>query len=273
MYRNFFIAGLIALLSACGGGTGGVGPSVSQVKALSLKYGQTAAIYVVGKYLRTDMVAETGTCANPSFSALSTTEAAILNCRITVTGPMPISIKDADGVVLFTTTLTVMQPQVTLVTSEGSLVMELYPDVVPGTVNNFLSYVNKGFYATTIFHRVIAGFVIQAGGYTKGVVTREGQTAPIVLESNKGLSNTRGSVAMARASEANSATSQFFINLVDNPFLDFASAASPGYAVFGKVLSGLAVVDAIAGKPTGASAGLVDVPLADVTILSATQTQ
>jgi peptidyl-prolyl cis-trans isomerase A (cyclophilin A) len=261
-------------LSACGGG-GGASPSVSQVEAKSLKYGQTASIQVVGKYLRHDMTASTGpTCTDPTFNTKdSTTDVAILNCKVTKTGPVPITIQDASGDVLFTTTLTVPQPQVTFITSEGAMVLELYPDVVPATVDNFLVYVNNGYYIKTLFHRVISGFVIQAGGYTTGPVKKEGQLAPITLESNKGLSNTRGTVAMARTSDPNSATSEFYINLADNLFLDYASPASPGYAVFGKVVGGIGVVDTIAAKPTGVAGGMPDVPLADVSIVIAAQTR
>jgi peptidyl-prolyl cis-trans isomerase A (cyclophilin A) len=97
-----------------------------------------------------------------------------------------------------------------------TVVQELYPDVVPATVDNFLVYVNNGFYIKTLFHRVISGFVIQAGGYTTGLVKKEGQAAPIALESNRGLSNTRGTVAMARTSAPNSATSEFYVNVAEH---------------------------------------------------------
>lgn len=274
MYKRTLITGLVALLNACGGGgNDGAAPSVSQIQAQSLKYGQTASIYVVGKYLRGDMVASTGTCTNPSFGSTSSTEAAILNCKVTATGPLPITIRAANGDVLFSKTLTVLQPEVTLITSKGNIVMELYPSVVPNTVNNFLAYVNSRYYASTLFHRVIAGFVIQGGGYTTGVVKKDGQIAPIALETNKGLSNTRGMVTMARTSDPDSATSEFFINLVDNLTLDYQNANNPGYAVFGKVTSDLGVVEAIAQVPTGVSGDMSDVPLTDMVITLAIQTK
>ena len=273
MYKRILIISLIALLSACGGGTGGVGPSISQIQVKSLKYGQTAVIYVAGNYMRSDMIADTGTCTSPSFSSASTPEAAILNCKVTATGLLPISIKASNGDELLSTTLTVLTPQVTLITSSGNVVMELNPQVVPATVDNFLMYVNAGYYKDTLFHRVIAGFVIQGGGYTTGMVKKAGQGTPIALESNKGLSNTRSTLAMARTADPNSATSEFFINLVDDPSLDYLSAASPGYAVFGKVVQGMDVVDAIAALPTGTVNGIADIPTTDVTISSALQTQ
>lgn len=274
VYPLALIVSLSLGLTACGGG-GGASPSVSQVQAKTLRYGQTATIQVAGKYLRSDMTAITGpTCTDPSFNAKdSTTDLAILNCKVTKTGPVPVTIKDPGGDVLFSTTLTVPQPQVTFITSEGTVVLELYPDVVPATVDNFLLYVNNGFYIKTLFHRVISGFVIQGGGYTTGPVKKAGQAASITLESNKGLSNTRGTVAMARTSDPNSATSEFYINVADNLFLDYASPAAPGYAVFGKVVSDLAVVDTIATKPTGVAGGMPNVPLADVSIVIAAQTR
>ena len=113
----------------------------------------------------------------------------------------------------------------------------------------------------------------QAGGYTTGMVKKAGQLEPIELESNKGLFNTRATVAMARMNIFNSATSEFYVNLVDNTFLDFKNAANPGYAVFGKVVLGMDVVDAIASEPTGYFNGYSDVPLTDVTITIALQSK
>jgi peptidyl-prolyl cis-trans isomerase A (cyclophilin A) len=121
-------------------------------------------------------------------------------------------IKNEAGVVVNTTSLTVPNPQVGIVTSLGSIVLELDPVAAPITVNNFLNYANSGFYRNTLFHRVITGFMIQGGGYTTGLVKKYGLKDPIVLESNNGLTNLRGTVAMARTNDPNSATSEFFIN-------------------------------------------------------------
>jgi peptidyl-prolyl cis-trans isomerase A (cyclophilin A) len=272
MTKRFLAVGLSALLGACGGGSG-LDPIVTQIQAQSLHYGKSATIYVAGKFLRHDMIADTGSCTSPTFGATSTPDLAVLNCKPTAVGALPITIKSADGGVLYTATLTVPAPQVTLVTSKGSIVMELNPAVVPATVNNFLSYVNSGYYQSTLFHRVIAGFVVQGGGYTTGLVKKAGQSAAIALESNKGLSNARGTVAMARTNVADSATSEFYVNLADNLSLNYQSAASPGYAVFGKVIQGMDVVDTIATSPTGAVNGTTDVPTTDVTITYALQTQ
>jgi len=264
---------LSALLVACGGGGSGFDPIVTQIQAQSLQYGKSATIYIAGKFLRYDMIADTGSCTGPTFGATSSPDLAVLNCKVTAVGALPITIKSADGAVLHSATLTVQQPQVTLVTSKGSVVLELQADVVPATVNNFLAYVNSGYYQSTLFHRVIAGFVVQGGGYTTGMVKKPGQSAAIALESNKGLSNTRGTVAMARTDQPDSATSEFYVNLVDNLSLDYQNAASPGYAVFGKVTQGMDVVDTIATSPTGVVNGTPNVPTTDVSISFALQTR
>ena len=264
---------LLALLSACGGSTGFT-PVVTGVKPQSLKYGHTATIYLGGKDLRSNLTVESnGACVNPSFASNSTTDTLVLNCGVKVVGELPLTIKSADGTVLYTTTLTVPKPQVTLFTTKGTIVLELDATTAPISTNNYLSYVSTGYYTSTLFHRVISGFMIQGGGYTTGLVKKAGQQAPIELESNKGLSNVRGTLAMARTNVFNSATSEFFINVVDNTFLDYKNAANPGYAVFGKVVQGMDIVDTIVAQPTGVLNGFADVPLTDVVINLALQSQ
>ena len=140
--------------------------------------------------------------------------------------------------------------KVLLKTSMGDITLELYPDKAPKSVENFLGYVGNGFYDGTVFHRVIAGFMIQGGGFTADLRQKKTR-APVVNESKNGLSNLRGTLAMARTADPNSATAQFFINTVDNPRLDYAGDANPGYCVFGKVVSGMDVVDKIRTVATG----------------------
>ncbi len=156
---------------------------------------------------------------------------------------------------------------VILKTSMGDIHIELYPDKAPVTVKNFLSYVDSGFYDGTVFHRVIKGFMIQGGGFTPGMKKKE-TLGPIKNEANNGLKNTRGSIAMARTRAVNSATSQFFINLTDNSFLDHGERDF-GYAVFGQVVDGMDVVDAIAAVETGTSDMHRDVPVKPVVIQNA----
>lgn len=161
--------------------------------------------------------------------------------------------------------------KVRLKTTAGDIVLELDRERAPVTVDNFLNYVKLRHYDGTIFHRVIPTFMIQGGGMDAKMVERP-TGKPIVLEAKNGLNNVRGSVAMARTSFPHSATAQFFVNVVDNPFLDAANARDGnGYAVFGKVTEGMDVVDKIRQVPTTQQGGHANVPTMPVTIISATQ--
>ncbi len=164
-------------------------------------------------------------------------------------------------------------PQVLIKTSAGDITVEMDEAKAPATVKNFLSYVDDGHYAGTQFHRVIKGFMIQGGGYSADF-TEKSTRAPVANEADSGLKNDRGTLAMARTSDPNSATAQFFINHADNAFLNHKGKTPQGwgYAVFGKVTSGMDVVDKIAATPTGANAkGMADVPKAPVMIESVTR--
>jgi cyclophilin family peptidyl-prolyl cis-trans isomerase len=158
-------------------------------------------------------------------------------------------------------------PIVQIKTNMGDIIVELYPKKAPITCNNFLSYVNDGFYKGTIFHRVIRNFVIQGGGLAPGLKQRKTKD-PIKNEANNGLSNKKYSIAMARTNIVNSATSQFFINTNNNEFLNFrdSSPQGYGYAVFGSVISGRDVVDSIAATKTIRTGNYSDVPKNDVII-------
>ena len=162
--------------------------------------------------------------------------------------------------------------KVRLDTSEGAFVLELDDANAPATVANFLEYVRDGHYDDTLFHRVIDGFMIQGGGFAPGM-TQKPVRAPIANEAGNGLRNKKYTVAMARTSEPHSATAQFFINTVDNGFLDFKSESPQGwgYAVFGKVVAGTEVVDAIERVATGRRGMHDDVPTEDVVILEAVE--
>ncbi|WP_299591905.1 peptidylprolyl isomerase [uncultured Microbulbifer sp.] len=158
-------------------------------------------------------------------------------------------------------------PRVELETDLGTIELVLYADKAPETVENFLAYVDSGFYNGTIFHRVIPGFMAQGGGFTFDFQEKPTRD-PVVNESDNGLSNERGTIAMARTSDPNSATAQFFINLVDNSRLD-GSANKPGYTVFGKVLLGMNVAQRIAAEPRGQHKAFTDAPNTPVRILKA----
>ena len=158
--------------------------------------------------------------------------------------------------------------RVKLETSMGDIVIELNEEAVPVTVTNFLQYVQDGFYDGTIFHRVIPDFMIQGGGFTANM-QRKATHPPIVNEAAKGLKNDRGTVAMARTNDPDSATSQFFINHKDNDFLNYGGPSKPGYAVFGRVVEGMDVVDKIAAVKTKRIGPHANAPVEPVVIKSA----
>jgi peptidyl-prolyl cis-trans isomerase A (cyclophilin A) len=159
-------------------------------------------------------------------------------------------------------------PQVELRTSLGSITVELYPDRAPVTVRNFLQYVEQGFYNGTIFHRVIDGFMIQGGGFTPDLNAKTTRP-PIPIESRNGLRNDAGTIAMARTGDPDSATAQFFINLVDNDFLNYPGRDGHGYTVFGKVVKGMEVVEKIGRIPTQARPPHEKIPVQTVSIVAA----
>lgn len=173
---------------------------------------------------------------------------------------------------MFSLTTAAKNPQVVFETNKGSFVVELYPEKAPKTVSNFLDYVNKGFYNNTIFHRVIKSFMIQGGGFTNAMVQKE-TSSPIINEASNGLRNDTGTIAMARTSDPNSATSQFFINTNDNQFLNYRGpdASSIGYCVFGRVIEGMETVFSIGDSMTHYEKGHADVPIEQVVITNVRQ--
>ena len=173
-----------------------------------------------------------------------------------------------------TSQVAIAGPQVEFKTTLGNFVVELDDVKAPKTSANFLNYVKSGFYNGTIFHRVIDGFMIQGGGFTADLVQKP-TDAPVVSEANNGLKNNSNTIAMARTSDPDSATSQFFINVNNNAALDFPNAMGNGYTVFGKVISGTQTIDAIRKIPTMVAPAprmgrMADVPTKTVTIESAT---
>ena len=165
--------------------------------------------------------------------------------------------------------LAAQNPSITMTTSKGVIVIELDAEKAPKTVANFLAYVDAGYFNGTIYHRVIPGFMIQGGGFTADM-QKKSPNAPIQNESKNGLSNARGTISMARTGDPHSATAQFFINTVDNDGLD-SSGGEWGYAVFGKVTSGMEAVDAIEAVATGNRNGMQNVPTETVLIDSVTR--
>jgi cyclophilin family peptidyl-prolyl cis-trans isomerase len=162
-------------------------------------------------------------------------------------------------------------PKVVMKTSMGDITLELYMDKAPVTVKNFLGYVDDKFYDGTIFHRVIKGFMIQGGGHTADM-SKKPTKGPIKNESDNGLSNKRGTISMARMPDPHTATAQFFINHIDNANLDY-NAGTHGYCVFGKVIAGMDVVDAIANVKIMTKRGMQNVPRETITIVSVTKVE
>ena len=166
-------------------------------------------------------------------------------------------------------------PVVTISTNKGDIVVELFAEEAPQSVRNFLHYVNSGYYTDTIFHRVIPDFMIQGGGFSESMQKKPGLAATIENEADNGLKNERGTLAMARTQDPHSATSQFFINAKDNAFLDFKAKNQSGwgYAVFGRVIQGMEVVEAIENSTTSTKSGYRDVPKQAVIMESVSQSQ
>ena len=249
------------------------GPVMS-IGATNLKYNQTALLNLTGDVQFSTLKVTADKCSSIVLDAVNSGNSRIARCTVSGTGELNVSLSDSDnGTSFHNQTFTIPEPQVTLATSLGTLVMELNPTAAPITVKNFLNYVNQSpsFYNGTIFHRVepTGNFVIQGGGFTTGPILKTPTNAAITLEtSSTSLKNLKYTVGMARTNVFNSATSQFYVNLQDNTGFDFRDANSPGFAVFGKVVSGTSVVDTIAQQPTSGT-----IPVTDITITSAAQTQ
>jgi len=255
-------------------------PVVSDVQPDRLFYLQATSFRVTGTALDAGLTVVARGCAESApVPTVSATEM-LIACTVAAAGAdaVGLEVRDAAGGVLASRAFTVPTPQVTITTSLGSLVVELEPTAAPLSTNNFLRYVQAGFYDNTIFHRVVrvptGGIgIVQGGWLTPAPAIKAGAREPIPLETNRGLSNLRGTIAMARTNQPDTATSQFYFNVTDNTGLDYASAALPGYAVFGRVVLGLPVIDALGALPTATRFGLADVPTTFVVIQSATQTR
>lgn len=288
--------GVLPLLLACGGGGGGDTPAPTPVPVVTAavvsapKYGQPLLLTLTGTNLDQPMAVSSAGCTSPVRSTaapnISTATTAYYTCTASAVGAQQFAVTRAsDNASIGSAAYSVPVPQVTVTVSNGaavsgSFVLTLAPQQAPVTVNNFLVYVNSGFYNNSIFHRLVTDFVLQAGGYDAGVTTavrptKKTTNANIVLEDNAGLSNTRLTVAMARTSIPDSANSEFFINLKDNLFLNRTSDTARGYAVFGTVTAGADVVTTMTTAPC-TPAPLISsecLPIPNLVITSATQTR
>lgn len=263
-------------LTACGGG-GGDKPAVSNMSAGNARYGNTATITISGRHLlQTAVTIEVdGPCVSPARSGAGSDDTQQFTCGINGVGPLTVRALDADGSTLARLSLEVPLPQVTVTTSQGSFVLELDPVTAPAAVQNFLGYLNAGFYRGTVFHRVLAGDLIQGGGYATGTVFKAPTAEAVNVPANNGLKNVRGSIAAVPDALPSSMRAQWFINLRDNPAYDYADANNPGNAVFGKVVGGLDTIDKIGALPIrpDLAAQLSHVPVPEVVITATTQTR
>ncbi|MEY2731009.1 MAG: Peptidyl-prolyl cis-trans isomerase precursor [Pseudomonadota bacterium] len=271
-------------LVACGGGGDNGGLFVTQMAATTLQYSRNMTITVSGSGLDKGLTVTVDKgCGAVTESAGGDALTRRFTCKVTELGPKTIRAYTADKLEAARLQVTVPEPEVTFIlqgldTGTSTFTVKLDPQAAPISVNNFLDYANAGFYRPTIFHRVVKDFVVQAGGYTAGAlgpVIKTPTSPAIALESNNGLKNVKGSIAMARTSDPNSATTQFYINTVDNPSLDYKSPTEPGYAVFGAVVTGLDVIERLNAVPVRVDllSGLTHLPVTNVTIISALQTK
>lgn len=290
---------LAAGLSACGGdGGGGINPNVAGVTSTAVgvpMYGQPLVITLNGRKLDAPISVNAPGCTGLALSTtapnISTPETAYYRCTPLLVGELQFTaVRDVDNVTLAALPIRVPQPQVTLNISngvgvQGDLLLTLDPAKAPLTVRNFLAYVQSGFYVDTVFHRHVPGFILQGGGFAKPLVaggtlpTLKDTNAPILLEDSAGLLNQRGTIAMARTTVFNSATSQFFINLADNANLD-RTASTRGYAVFGSISNSDALVNAMTAAPCdawldffGAGDPGACLPSPNLVVTAATQTR
>jgi len=259
------------VLTACVG-DGNTAPTVTDIQAKSLNYGARAEFDFLGSYLDKGLSASIPNCTGQTPAFISPVHQ-VLTCTITAVGDLTIEVKGGSGAVIYSKTFTVPAPRTALVTSMGNIIVELDPTAAPLSVNNFLRYVQSGFYTNTLIHRVIPGYVIQGGAFGPGLTIKPGALGPITLESNNGLSNQRGTIGMARNADPNSASSQFYFNVADNLFLDYKDSSNPGYAVFGKIVEGLEAMDAIGAVPTAPQNGVPDFPIIEVLVKFALRTQ
>ena len=270
----------IVLLAACGGGSGGGGSSVSNMTATETVFGRTMTITAFGAGLDAPdlQLSLAGPCSDGARTTLRLEYQAAFTCRVDGVGAITSVIKNAQGTELARLRVNIPVPQVSITVAQGSrsqtFVIELDPVAAPVTSLNFIRYVNARFYRDTIFHRVLANRLVQGGQYDAELALRPALFDPIKLESDNGLKNLRGAIAMARTQAPDSATAQFYINVIDNPAFDRQGADLPGYAVFGRVVSGIEVVDEIAAVSVATvSNEFPALPLKNVIMTSVVQTR
>ena len=249
-------------------------PVVLSIKADNLMYSKTTQLTMTGYSLEKEFNVSTQNCKGLALVSGGSSTSKSVTCKVGAAGVGAIRLeaKLTDGTSLMVRSFDVPNPEVTMVTNLGTLALELNPRAAPLSTDNFLQYVNDKFYDNTLIHRIVTSgiFIAQGGWLTPAPAVQAGQRPAIALEVGKGLSNLKGTIAMARAADLNSGNSQFFFNLSDNTGLDTANG---GYAVFGKVISGTAVLDAMASTATSTQYGLADFPSQSVLVQSVLQSK
>jgi cyclophilin family peptidyl-prolyl cis-trans isomerase len=267
-----------ATLAGCGGGSSG-DPSVTTITASGMAYSRTMTVTVNGaglSDLTLFMTVEGAGCVDIARTGAATDSQVQFTCTVTGVGEISPRIRRSDGRELGRVTTSVPMPQVSLAVRQGTrsstLLLEIDPVNAPLTAANFMRYVNTGFYRDTLFHRIVQGKLAQGGGFSTGPVAKTPTFTAIPLETRTTLKNLRGTIAMARTTAPDSAQSQFYLNVVDNPEFDRVDDANPGYAVFGRVVSGLDALDELGRvETTNFSPALPSLPVEDVVLTSALQ--
>jgi peptidyl-prolyl cis-trans isomerase A (cyclophilin A) len=278
--RLVALAGAAALtlaLAGCGGGNSG--PSISNINASGLAYSRTATITANGSGLADPtlfMTVEGLPCENITRASGSSDSQVQFTCVIRGVGEMSPRIRMSDGKELGRVALSVPLPRVSFAIRRenvtSNVLIEMDPRLAPRTVANFISYVELGFYRDTLIHRVLTGQIAQGGGFTSGPTPKAALFPAIPLESNNGVKNLRGTIAMARSALPDSAQAQYYFNIKDNPEFDRVSDEQPGYAVFGTVIEGQDVLDAIGQVvTTEASPTLQNLPVNNIVVTSVLQ--
>lgn len=279
MIASFFsrvvLGGLVlAGLSACGGSGGGDIATVNNVAASNMRYGGKSTISISGRNLLAGVeVAVEGPCNSLTKEPAGSDDTQLFTCDVRGVGEIRATVSSPSGVFLARLTAQVPTPQVSVSTSKGEFVVQLDAEKAPQTVLNYLAYVNAGFYTGTLFHNVVKDKGVVTGGFTTGLAAKAPTRAAIALESNNGLKNVRGTIGMFRGAAANSAQSQWYINTSDNPDLDFVDDTNPGFAVFGTVISGVDVVDAVMAAETRPDLlnSLAGVPVIEIVVTAIRQ--
>jgi len=277
--RRAAIGALAALgawgLAGCGGGNDS-DPAVTSMTATNTRFSRPAIVTISGRNLLAGIALQMeGGCENVTQVAAGTDDTQQFTCDVLAVGEHLAHVTTTEGRFLGRLAFQVPQPQVTVTVPQGTITMQLDATKAPVTARNFLNYIASGYYRNTLVHAAIPGRGLIAGGYNTGLVAKPATQPAITLESNNGLRNVRGTLGMARGEAFDSATTQWYINTVDNADLDYVDAAQPGYAVFGTVLSGLDVADTVTAVATkvDTATGLANVPVVEIRITAASQTR